>query len=104
MSRIAAAFTGRFAAVPCAEWLSEDWLHCVCGSLIDAGSQPPGRPHLSPRPFGVRRPYADDRPRGPPKSAGPEWTRPSDVRSNRNDRDDDVNKSVAPRQPWVLSA
>jgi len=84
MSRDAAAFTGQSgSATRCAEWLSEDWPPYVCCPLMNAGSHPTGRPRLSPRPFGVRRPYADDRPRGPPKSAGPECTRPSDLRSNR---------------------
>jgi hypothetical protein len=84
MSRSAAAFMGRSGTgAQCAECLSEGWPHCVSCLLMNAGSHLTGRPCLSPRPFGVRRPYADDWPRGPPKSAGPECTRPSDLRSNR---------------------
>jgi hypothetical protein len=84
MSRSAAAFMGRSGtAARCAEWLSEGWPHYVRCPLMNAGSDLTGRPRLSPRPFGVRRPYPDDRPRGPPKSAGPECTRPSDLRSKR---------------------
>jgi hypothetical protein len=84
MSRDAAAFTGQSgAAARSAEWLSEDWPRGAGRPLVAAGSHPTSRPRLSPRPLGVRRLYTDDRPRGPPKSAGPECTRPSDPRSNR---------------------
>jgi len=72
MSRSAAVFMGQADAdVRCAEWLSEDLPRYVCCPLMSTGSKPTGRPH------------ADGQPRGPPKSAGPECTRPSDLRSRR---------------------
>lgn len=72
MSRSAAVFMGRSDTVAQrAEWLSEDTPRDICCPLMSAGSHPTGRPH------------ADGQPRGPPKRAGPECTRPSDLRSRR---------------------
>ena len=72
MSRSAAVFIGRSDTVAQrAEWLSEDRPRDICCPLMSAGSHPNGRP------------YADGQPRAPPKRAGPECTRPSDLRSTR---------------------
>ena len=72
MSRSAAVFIGRSgSAARCAEWLSEDRPQHVRCPLMNAGSHP------------TDRPYFGGQPRGPPKRAGPECTRPSDLRSRR---------------------
>jgi hypothetical protein len=72
MARTTSVLMGRVGTVArCAEWLSEDWPPDIRYPLISAGSYPTGRP------------YASGQPRGPPKSAGPDCTRPSDLRSRR---------------------
>jgi|HubBroStandDraft_3_1064219.scaffolds.fasta_scaffold431490_2 hypothetical protein len=72
MSRSTSVFMGRVGTVAwCAERLSEDRPRDIRCPLMSAGSYPTGRP------------YASGQPRGPPKSAGPDCTRPSDLRSRR---------------------
>ena len=72
MSRSTSVFMGRVGTVArCAEWLNEDWPRDIRCPLISAGSYPTGRP------------CASGQPRGPPNRAGPDCTRPSDLRSRR---------------------
>ena len=83
MSRSAAASIRPSGAdARSAEWLSGDQLRDALGPLMSAGSHQTGQHHPSARPAGARRPRVDSWPRSPPKSAGPECTRPSDLRSN----------------------
>lgn len=91
MSRSAAVFI----AARSGKWLSEGRPRDVRCPLMNAGSHPSGEP------------YPGGQPRGPPPyqkiALGRSAAGPATSDQTANDRDDDVNKSVASRQPRVLS-